>query len=464
MNSEWRSALLPAPGLMPADGQLHMFLASREAPGLLPLCGTGDLEHFTSSDGLSFRRQGSALRASEGAEWERAGLGGVQVIAGHGYRMLYTGLGEIGGRLCSAIGCAESPDLSSWQRRGDIPTLAPTDKWYERFAENAPGARPVWGDPFVLHDRKSRSYRAYISARRPATAGGGDPATRACIAGALSADTLSWDIGPPVYAPGCYDVMSAPLLLQRGDTNHLLFHVPESPSVVRICRAQSDSPEGPFEPSEPETFYCGRSVCVRPAAFGDDDMLLFVHAARRERVSIAHDIQTWPALLRFDEKGSPQPVMHPAITRRQGDPIFEVDAQIESSGVTVRILPRRGEDLLFSATVFPKSARRVGLLFRTSLTGRDNSTLWLDLQKREASLHNGVAGEALVSAPCGKIGTDVVRLALAAVGSFVAVYVNDVMVTSGSCGARPSGGVGVAVDSGEADFSQITLRPLRVRD
>lgn len=453
MNPEWRAALVPAPGLMPSDRQLHMFIASREPQG--------DIEHFTSRDGLIFHREGPALRAGEGASWEQQGLGGAQVIAGQTYRMIYAGFGEPDSEVCCAIGCAESPDLSSWRRCDGPPLLRPARQWYEVCPETSKGVRPVWGDPFILYDRKERVYRAYISARRDR---GGSDATRACIAGATSNDTVSWEVGPPVYAPGRFDIMGAPLLLQRGSKRHLLFHVPESPTAVRICRAGSDSPEGPFEPVEPETFYCGRNVCVRPAAFADDDMLLFVHAARRERVGEARDIRPWPALLRFDPNGTPYAAMHPAIRKRQGDPIFQVDAELESKEITVRLLPRRSEDLLLATTVFPEGARRAGVLFRTSLTGRDNTTLWLNLETREVSLHDGVAGEPLITAPCGRIGKEVVRLAVAAVGPLVAVYVDDVMVMSGALATRPSGGVGLAVERGKANFTDVSLRPLLVRD
>jgi hypothetical protein len=214
-----------------------------------------------------------------------------------------------------------------------------------------------------------------------------------------------------------------------------------------------------------ETFLCGRDVCVRPAVFGGDDILLFVHRVSEEGVEAPMTVAAWPALLRFDERGLPRAMMHPAITRRTaGEPLLQAEVCVESRETLVRLLPRRGEDMVLSATLAAAEAQRVGLLFRTSITGRDNNTVWLDLEKREVSLHKGVGGMPLLSASCQGIGEPEVRLTVAAVGRLVVVYVNDVLILSGPVATRHSGGIGLAVDRGRAEFRDVNLRQISMEE
>lgn len=432
--------LMPAPAFMPLGEVLHLLVAP--SVRVKPVQG---LLHFSSRDGMTLTLE----RPAQFPKKRR--LAGLELAAGNAFRLLYAHLWK--GK--PAIGIADSPDLVTWRIVKDA-AIEPANPWYERDPKGEQSVPASWADPFLLFDRETRTYRAFVGARRSR---GGRPSARACIATAVSSDMSSWQVLPPVFAPGTHGAMGAPFLLEGGDRFHLIYHTMEEDGAVSVRRAESGSVAGPFDPVEPQVMFRCLNGCARPAVFRGIDSVFVVPGGLAENAAGTHHLV--PTLMDFS-RATPEVKMHPVVVDKLGDPRFRLDTDVQSDETVVRLLPRRADNFVFSAAI-SVNARRVGLVVCASVTGKRNYTVWLDTRSRCVSLHEGTAGKALLEAPCGEQLREKgkVKLTIMAGGPVVTAYVSGALKLVVPRLGRRGGGFGLAVDRGAARFSNVTLYPLR---
>ncbi len=184
------------------DGELyHLFFL--RAPRALEDPGRRHAEatigHATSPDLVEWTYHGEALRPDpEG--WDDLALWTGSVVRGDDgvWRMFYTAINTRGhGLKDQRVGVAESDDLFAWRRVVDHPVVEADTRWYKTLDED-PTASETWRDPFVFRDPDGDGWRMLITAR----AIGADRNDDGVLAEARSEDLLTWEVGPPVCAPG----------------------------------------------------------------------------------------------------------------------------------------------------------------------------------------------------------------------------------------------------------------------
>jgi beta-fructofuranosidase len=166
-------------------------------PGLRHTRAT--IGHATSTDLHEWDYLGEVLAPDPGS-WDDLALWTGSVVRGEDglWRMFYTALGTRGhGVKDQRIGFVESEDLHRWRRVLDRPAVEVDPRWYKTL-EDDPAASETWRDPFVFRDPDGDGWRMLITARARGAARHDD----GVLAQARSADLRTWEVGPPVSAPG----------------------------------------------------------------------------------------------------------------------------------------------------------------------------------------------------------------------------------------------------------------------
>ncbi len=156
--------------------------------------------HATSRDLTEWTVLPDALRPGPAGSWDDLALWTGSVALGDDgvWRMYYTAVNSGGrGVMDQRIGLAESHDLTTWHRVGDAPIVSPDPRWYKTL-DGGPGPSETWRDPLVFRDPDGDGWHMLITAR----AVGAVPNDDGVLAHARSADMRTWELGPPVCAPG----------------------------------------------------------------------------------------------------------------------------------------------------------------------------------------------------------------------------------------------------------------------
>ena len=121
--------------------------------------------------------------------------------------MFYTAISTAGHHVFDQrIGSAVSDDLHHWRRVGAAPVVLADSRWYKTLA-TAPAhtqgpdlenSSETWRDPVAFADPGGAGWHLLISARA-VSAGRNDDGV---IAHATSTDLMTWELGPPLCAPG----------------------------------------------------------------------------------------------------------------------------------------------------------------------------------------------------------------------------------------------------------------------
>jgi beta-fructofuranosidase len=192
------------------DGErYHLFFL--QAPRALEDAGlrhtAATIGHATSIDLHTWEVRGDALLpAARG--WDDLALWTGSVVRGDDgvWRLYYTALSSAGrGVLDQRLGLAESDDLLTWRRVGDLPLLPVDSRWYKTLADE-PGASETWRDPFVFRDPGGDGWHMLITARDKDAARFGD----GVLAHARSHDLRHWELGPPLSEPAGFGQIEVP--------------------------------------------------------------------------------------------------------------------------------------------------------------------------------------------------------------------------------------------------------------
>jgi beta-fructofuranosidase len=210
------------PWFLAKDGEHHVFYLQ------VPLLDDPEdrhhagvsIGHAVSSDLRAWHERPMALTPGDGDDWDGLALWTGWVVEHEGRAFqFYTGRRERE-FWYQRIGLAVSTDggLDRWEKQPDV-VLAPDPRHYSTTQDlNALGVAPLWRDPCVFRVPGEDGWHMTISARTAQ-----DAPHNACVAHARSADLVSWEILPPLLAPGVYDEMEATQVVRHDGRFYLFF-------------------------------------------------------------------------------------------------------------------------------------------------------------------------------------------------------------------------------------------------
>jgi len=218
------------------DGErYHLFFL--KAPRALEDAGlrhtAATIGHASSLDLVDWDAHEDAL-LPDAKRWDDVALWTGSVVRGDDgtWRMYYTALsGDPGhGVKDQRIGLAESRELTTWQRVGDRPLVAPDPRWYRTIGGTH---SETWRDPFVFADPEGDGWHMLITARHPDAPRLSD----GVLAHARSADLATWELQPPLTEPAGFGQIEVPQV-RVVDGRHVLVFTchPEEQSAGQIER------------------------------------------------------------------------------------------------------------------------------------------------------------------------------------------------------------------------------------
>jgi hypothetical protein len=237
----------------------------------------------TSRDGVHWRDQGEIIHKRDDAEW----LGG-QAIWPVGDRFILS-FSECRNGV-QAIFFAESGDLLHWTRLGDEFRFDPDPRWYKTDRSGR------WDGIWAVR-REDGSYIGYLTA----VPQGGPLDAQVSVGCAVSADGVRWQaMPPPVLGPvslrdfevGAVEKIGERYWLLMGGYENKLGSRPPAgswPQARGMYVFSADAPEGPFR-SDPSSWHLLTTPCG-PCCFTyfarlcptPDGMLLTHHSIPRAR-------------------------------------------------------------------------------------------------------------------------------------------------------------------------------------
>jgi beta-fructofuranosidase len=173
--------------------------------------------------------------------------------------MFYSGISTREDGKVQRIGLAVSDDLTQWEKQGMVLEADP--RLYETLDGSA--GEEAWRDPWVFWDDNSNCFHMLITAR----ANCGPLDGRGVIGHALSSDLRSWEVAPPLSAPGEFRHLEVPQLVYIGATWRVQYSVTSRDhSAARLAR--------PGTVPEVGTHYLLSTNKLGPYALDDGDFLL----------------------------------------------------------------------------------------------------------------------------------------------------------------------------------------------
>jgi beta-fructofuranosidase len=272
------------------DGErYHLFFL--KAPRALEDAGlrhtAATIGHASSLDLVDWDVHEDAL-LPDAKRWDDVALWTGSAVRGDDgtWRMYYTALSSDPGHGVKdqRIGLAESRDLSTWQRVGDRPLVAPDPRWY-RTIDGLHSE--TWRDPFVFADPEGDGWHMLITARHPDAPRRSD----GVLAHARSADLVTWELQPPLTEPAGFGQIEVPQV-RVVDGRHVLVFTchPEEQSAGQIERfgphstwsVLGDHPLGPWDIDAARPFEAAPKLFAAPLVQQRDGTWAFVGFLNQE--------------------------------------------------------------------------------------------------------------------------------------------------------------------------------------
>lgn len=277
------------------DGQHHAYFlhAPRALGDPNARHHSARIGHASSADLVHWTVHEPALLPAAGPAWDdQATWTGCVVRAHDGtWFMFYTGISRADRCLVQRIGLAVSTDLHTWTRVGDSPLVTADERWYETDPDRTVDG-VAWRDPWVFEGPDGRWHMLLT-----ASAAGWPAPTGGVIGHAVSDDLLTWEVLPPVTAPGRHRCLEVPQTATVADRHVLLFSVPRAetdthrnPLGDTWC-APADGPLGRYDIDaawrvDDSGLYAGRLVERAP---GEWVLMGFVNVRGDEFVGVIDD-------------------------------------------------------------------------------------------------------------------------------------------------------------------------------
>jgi beta-fructofuranosidase len=272
------------------DGErYHLFFL--KAPRALEDAGlrhaAATIGHASSLDLVDWDVHADAL-LPDAKRWDDVALWTGSAVRGDDgtWRMYYTALSSDPGHGVKdqRIGLAESRDLSSWQRVGDRPLVAPDPRWYRTIDGTH---SETWRDPFVFADPEGDGWHMLITARHPDAPRRSD----GVLAHARSADLATWELQPPLTEPAGFGQIEVPQV-RVVDGRHVLVFTchPEEQSAGQLERfgphstwsVLGDHPLGPWDIDAARPFEAAPKLFAAPLVQQRDGTWAFVGFLNQE--------------------------------------------------------------------------------------------------------------------------------------------------------------------------------------
>jgi beta-fructofuranosidase len=272
------------------DGErYHLFFL--KAPRALEDAGlrhtAATIGHASSLDLVDWDVHADAL-LPDAKRWDDVALWTGSAVRGDDgtWRMYYTALSSDPGHGVKdqRIGLAESRDLTTWQRVGDRPLVAPDPRWYRTIDGTH---SETWRDPFVFADPEGDGWHMLITARHPDAPRLSD----GVLAHARSADLTSWELQPPLTEPAGFGQLEVPQI-RVVDGRHVLVFTchPEEQSAGQIERfgphstwsVLGDHPLGPWDIDAAQPFEAAPKLFAAPLVQQRDGTWAFVGFLNQE--------------------------------------------------------------------------------------------------------------------------------------------------------------------------------------
>ena len=272
------------------DGErYHLFFL--KAPRALEDAGlrhtAATIGHASSLDLVDWDVHADAL-LPDAKRWDDVALWTGSAVRGDDgtWRMYYTALSSDPGHGVKdqRIGLAESRDLTTWQRVGDRPLVAPDPRWYRTIDGTH---SETWRDPFVFADPEGDGWHMLITARHPDAPRLSD----GVLAHARSADLTTWELQPPLTEPAGFGQIEVPQI-RVVDGRHVLVFTchPEEQSAGQIERfgphstwsVLGDHPLGPWDIDAARPFEAAPKLFAAPLVQQRDGTWAFVGFLNQE--------------------------------------------------------------------------------------------------------------------------------------------------------------------------------------
>ncbi len=442
--------------------------------------------HMTSGDGLTWQAEDDALDSLSAGSCDRDMLWTAHTVedpATGRFRMYFATCSQTGQGQIQQIAMAAADGLEAFQNHNANPVLEAASPYYESdLIENG---FVSFRDPFVYVDREG-GWHMLVTARDAE----GPRFRRGCIAHATSPDGENWTLQPPLYAPGLYEDLEAPALLELEGRYYLFFHDFAGSTLYRMA----DSLEGPWTaPARDQPLPAGNIVWrfVR----WDGDLLLFhwlspstpvsadadspggfVPAPKRVEVLADGSLALRPCLKSWSKYCDGSDVTaNPKILAGES-PGWRVKGKwltADTTGSNQAVLPDRAEHFILNCKLRLDEGHALGVIFRSDEDLETINVLRLDYTSQTVELHEHVVFDSgsnryrlskklvqrahLPAVAYGKT----LSLRLLACGRYVEVSVDDEVVLSAAMSAAAGDGVLTFVEDGRGSFADLNMQRLK---
>jgi beta-fructofuranosidase len=462
------------------DGQLHCFYLS--------LPSHDQIGHLVSDDGLNWRPLPAAIRTGEPGEFDDDQIWTMGVFRkGETWFMLYTALSERG--RMQKVGLATSTDLIHWTKYSGNPVIAADARWYE--AEQTGNYRVDWRDPHVIE--VDGVLHGFLCARRNE----GLLNRRGCASYFTSEDGYHWRVLPPAATPSdCFDFECPSVWKQDGR----FYMAAIGGGINRTIYRVAERVEGPYRrPDDDSLLPCSNhflNMSVRPC-FWRGAWHLF-HWQRGPRDwggnSEGYAMLASPKRAEVREGGALAATSFDWSAQYAGAPL-EINEETPAAsscgawrwtpstlcaeagdGAAIWLMQDESKDFILRAEVTldaDNPAKEFGLVLRADETG-DQGLFAACIPGRFAVelvkyIHNRRHGPQslwrgrsvlqshhLPPAPDGKYS-----LSLIAYGPSIEFNVNGRLALAAMSLPRRAGRLGLFAEDGGAQFSNVSVQPLR---
>lgn len=472
--------------ILRANETWHLFYLASSERG-------GRVAHAVSADLLRWRRRPDIIPP----HWPFTGM-----VVEHDGRYVMALGEEVDGVQTTRF--YESRDLDHWRAMRGVARLVPKGPHYlekpNRWRRSVP-----WRDPFLFRDESDGCWHALLCAARP---GFGPDDTGAALARVRTRDFRSWEHLPPVDAPtGRFCHVEVPEAFEFHGVHYLLFSTgscygirvdtPTRKETVGTYYLRADAPEGPYRvPEECLLVGAGQgrmgAYVARTLPYGDSRVLY--HHIRKNQDEW-DGVWGTPKTLCQDADGNlhagffpglwglgkPEAIAWPPAA---AEPPWTADSagvrcRSAAMGASCRIADDQA-DVLFECVIVGVDAARCAVVLRDA--DARGVAVTLDFAARtaevgEVALHpvagwgrdasgfvpGGKARDCRVIDLCGwplRFGAPV-RLTVLARHACVEAYLDGRWVfTAMMPEAARAGGLCLAVERGEAFFSELRLHRL----
>lgn len=404
--------------------------------------------------------------------------------------------------LQQKIGLALSDDANNWKHYTGNPLFVPDPRWYATKDNPVPGY--VDCRDFHVIKAPQGGWLGYFATRQP----GRELPETSVIGCAYSTDLIHWEQRPPVFAPRKYSCVEVPdvfflngrwyLMCLVGNFygNRDLFADPYLKNGT--IYAVADGPEGPFHELDDNVLLAGGAttpIAARSISFLGDQFFMYSDRERVDRTDsgrVFFGSLTTPKLLRTTgdylvAKYSPliesrviaetyrsgqRPLIAPekpwsqlwSMTSGQWEYSDSIRARYDT-GWAVQPLDCVEESFIFEALIELSSAVAAGVTLRMNdKIGPEADGLMICLDAKNQYIT--VADIPLFNNQqnrVAKIQRDQTHhLRIVQRREHIEVYLDDVLKLAFCHYQTIKGGLGLFVDRGEAAFSDVRVRSLRV--